>query len=139
MFPPLLIAPKPRSGLAQLTANVTTSNTSYEDISGLSFTLAAPFRAKILIYLHGIVASTQVNQQVFFRADVDGADQTQEVIYELTQNLLTLFTVTGLITVAAGTHTVKAQWKNPQAGGVLISRATTSRYFAQITGLLIPA
>ncbi len=114
---------------ARSAGNYTTTSTSYADVDGTNLSFAiVDAGTKILITFNGLISGNQNGMTGTFTVSLDGTDQTDLWTYytTLTGGFLYQVTVSHVLTVAAGSHTIKLRWKtNNFAGGTLTLYGTT--------------
>lgn len=112
----------PPTGIATLSTAITTTSTSWTNVTGLSVTLTT-YGGTIMV---GWIAVTNMSTgtATHFNVAVDGVDQassTDGYTYSINSPINTVSPVILLEGIAAGTHTFQLRWKNN-------SGATTTLY-----------
>ena len=104
------------NGQTQITAVVSTINTSYEDISGLTVTITT-IGGNVLVAMSSNAVYSLTGGTTYFKAVLDGATSSGESFVQDITNAFSHFAhFSWLFTsVAAGSHTFKIQWKTSGA------------------------
>jgi hypothetical protein len=126
----LLALKSPPSGVALLNSNISTTSTSFVDLTGatVTFTTAG---GKVLVLFQGtqFVASGSVDETGAYRLLTDGVDSGQLALVRTVSTgsvadykSVAMMYVSG--TLSAGSHTFKVQWKS--VGGAQITMVAAS-------------
>lgn len=97
--------------------NITTTNTSYEDVPLLTVTLTTIAGTTLKIHTQlGGVRNSVTNERVFFIVNIDGVDEGEEsiIVTESATGAGDAKTLSGLHVktgLSAGSHTIKIRWK----------------------------
>lgn len=118
----LLWLKDPPTGIATLSTAITTTSTSWTNVTGLSVTLTTSGGTIMVGFT--AVTSMSTGTTTHFNIAVDGVDQassTDGYTYSINSPVNTVSPVILLEGIAAGTHTFQLRWKNN-------SGATTTLY-----------
>jgi len=118
----LLWLKDPPTGIATLSTAITTTSTSWTNVTGLSVTLTTSGGTIMVGFT--AVTSMSTGTATHFNIAVDGVDQassTDGYTYSVSSPVNTVSPVILLEGIAAGTHTFQLRWKNN-------SGATTTLY-----------
>lgn len=116
----------PPNGRATLSSQVTTTSTSFTDITGLSVTMTTSGGNVLCFFTGALANSGSYYSLVTLNVDgtvVGGTDGLVTVLAASSQNVSFAYVLTGL---SAGTHIIKMQWKTANAGGTVTLYANDS-------------
>lgn len=116
----------PPNGRATLSSQVTTTSTSFTDITGLSVTMTTSGGNVLCFFTGALANSGSYYSLVTLNVDgtvVGGTDGLVTVLAASSQNVSFAYVLTGL---SAASHTIKMQWKTANAGGTVTLYANDS-------------
>lgn len=116
---------------AEQTAQQTTTSSSFVDIPGLSVTVTSTIASRIWGEFHGVTQATAGTCTGEFRVVVDAQNGTSQIVNlpDTTTQKSVSASLLGT-SLAAGTYTVKVQYRDSSAGGTLALNQGT--LFAQV-------
>ncbi len=116
---------------AEQTVQQTTTSSSFVDIPGLSVTVTSSIASKIWGEFHGVTQATAGTCTAEFRVVVDAQNGTSQIVNLPDTTTRKSVSASLLSTsIAAGTYTIKVQYRDSSAGGTLALNQGT--LFAQV-------
>lgn len=112
------------------TSLITTTSTSYVEVTDLTSTIISSVPAKLLVLFRSNVNNGTPDRDVFTQLQVNGVDYYESRVTSSTQNSTGNNTNMVMLDVAVGTHTIKVLWK-------VSSGSTGLMYTRQLIALLL--